>query len=110
VRRGELVLVLWLAMNTGERAWAVKGGGAFSTDGGFRSPLRESSAACGDPLIGNVKTLSRGPGWNVPASLIQRSGRTCGYGDFLHYHLLGAQGSIDLRIESDLNILMPHWR
>ena len=36
--------------------------------------------------------------------LVQEVGRIRGYGDFLHYHLL-AQGSIDLVIESDLNIL-----
>jgi histidinol-phosphatase len=51
-----------------------------------------------------VKTLSRGAGWNALARLIQRCGRTRGYGDFYHYHLL-ARGSLDLVIESDVNIL-----
>jgi histidinol-phosphatase len=54
--------------------------------------------------FGNVKTLSRGPGWNALGRLIQRCGRTRGYGDFYHYHLL-ARGSLDLVIESDVNIL-----
>ena len=47
---------------------------------------------------------SRGPGWHALGSLIQRCGRTRGYGDFYHYHLL-ARGSVDLVIESDVNIL-----
>ena len=38
------------------------------------------------------------------AQLLQGANRTRGYGDFYHYHLL-AQGSLDLVIESDLNIL-----
>ena len=51
-----------------------------------------------------MKTLSRGAGWNALGRLIQRCGRTRGYGDFYHYHLL-ARGSLDLVIESDVNIL-----
>ncbi|MCB1578365.1 MAG: inositol-phosphate phosphatase, partial [Xanthomonadales bacterium] len=42
--------------------------------------------------------------WQALGELVGRVGRIRGYGDFLHYHLL-AQGSIDLVIESDLNIL-----
>ena len=105
MHRGELVLGVSSAAEFGETAWARRGGGAF---------LNGEPHACGrrhrefgaDTAIsfGNVKTLSRGAGWNVLAGLIQRCGRTRGYGDFYHYHLL-ARGSLDLVIESDVNIL-----
>ena len=36
--------------------------------------------------------------------MIRDSNRIRGYGDFCHYHLL-ARGSLDLVIESDVNIL-----
>ena len=36
--------------------------------------------------------------------LIQKISRIRGYGDFAHYHLL-ARGSLDVVIESDVNIL-----
>ena len=102
--RGELVLGVSAAGEYGERAWAVKGGGAFIDGRQISIAATRELGPLAAISIGNVKTLSRGPGWNVLASLIQRSGRIRGYGDFLHYHLL-AQGSIDLVIESDLNIL-----
>ena len=53
---------------------------------------------------GNLKRLAAGPGWAALAGLIQRCNRIRGYGDFYHYHLL-AGGSLDVVIESDLNIL-----
>ena len=53
---------------------------------------------------GNLKRLTRGPGWNALGQLLRDSNRGRGYGDFLHYHLL-AQGSLDVVIESDVNIL-----
>ncbi|MBS0589665.1 MAG: inositol-phosphate phosphatase [Proteobacteria bacterium] len=101
---GELVLGVSSASEFGEIAWARRGGGAF-LDG---NPIRIASTNAFDAQtaisFGNVKTLSRGPGWNALAGLIQRCGRTRGYGDFYHYHLL-ARGSLDLVIESDVNIL-----
>jgi len=104
MHRGELVLGVSSAAQFGEIAWARRGGGAFLND----APIRAGSAATFDAQtaisFGNVKTLSRGPGWQVLAGLIQRCGRTRGYGDFYQYHLL-ARGSIDLVIESDVNIL-----
>jgi len=104
MHRNELVLGVSSAAQFGEVAWARRGAGAFLN--GER--IRAADAAGFGPAtaisIGNVKTLSRGPGWNALAALIQRCGRTRGYGDFYHYHLL-ARGSLDLVIESDVNIL-----
>jgi len=104
MHRGELVLGVSSASEFGELAWARKGGGAF-LDG---KPIRVANTNAFDAQtaisFGNVKTLSRGVGWNALAGLIQRCGRTRGYGDFYHYHLL-ARGSLDLVIESDVNIL-----
>jgi len=104
MHRGELVLGVSNAAQFGEIAWARRGGGAFLN--GER--IGVSSASEFGPAtaisIGNVKTLSRGTGWSALARLIQRCGRTRGYGDFYHYHLL-ARGSLDLVIESDVNIL-----
>jgi histidinol-phosphatase len=104
MQRGELVLGVSSAGQFGEHAWARRGGGAF-LDG---ERIRVSAAVAFDAQaaisIGNVKTLARGAGWSALAGLIQRCGRTRGYGDFYHYHLL-ARGALDLVIESDVNIL-----
>ena len=54
--------------------------------------------------IGNVKTLTADSRWDALGQLIRDSNRIRGYGDFCHYHLL-ARGSLDLVIESDVNIL-----
>lgn len=107
--RGELVLGVSSASEFGELAWARKGGGAFLNNAQLSgAPIRVAATSAFDAQtaisFGNVKTLSRGPGWNALAGLIQRCGRTRGYGDFYHYHLL-ARGSLDLVIESDVNIL-----
>jgi len=107
--RGELVLGVSSASEFGELAWARKGGGAFLNSALLSgAPIRVATTNAFDAQtaisFGNVKTLSRGPGWNVLAGLIQRCGRTRGYGDFYHYHLL-ARGGLDLVIESDVNIL-----
>src|SRR5690606_24343981 len=94
----------------GERAWAVRGGGAFigssAADG---KPVRVSEATDFGPMAaistGNLKSMAAHPTrWNALGGLVGRVGRIRGYGDFLHYHLL-ARGSIDLVVESDLNIL-----
>jgi len=104
MHRDELVVGVSNAAQFGEIAWARRGGGAFLN--GER--IGVSGASEFGPAtaisIGNVKTLSRGDGWSALARLIQRCGRTRGYGDFYHYHLL-ARGSLDLVIESDVNIL-----
>jgi histidinol-phosphatase len=109
MHRGELLLGVSSAGESGERAWAVRGGGAFlATRDGAAVPIRVSGADDFGPgtaiSTGNLKSLAAGPGWNVLGDLVRRTGRIRGYGDFLHYHLL-ARGAIDLVIESDLNIL-----
>jgi histidinol-phosphatase len=53
---------------------------------------------------GNVKTMTGDARWQALGAMIRDSNRIRGYGDFCHYHLL-ARGSLDLVIESDLNIL-----
>lgn len=107
--RGELLLGVSAAAEYGERAWAVRGGGAFlARRGGAPLPIRVSDADRFGPdtaiSTGNLRSLAGGPGWDVLGELVRRCGRIRGYGDFLHYHLL-ARGAIDLVIESDLNIL-----
>jgi len=106
---GELVLGVSAAGAFGERAWAMRGGGAFlATQSGEARRVRVSEArefgANTAISTGNLRTLAAGPRWNALADLVRRNGRSRGYGDFLHYHLL-ARGAIDLVVESDLNIL-----
>lgn len=104
MHRGELVLGVSSAAQFGECAWARRGGGAFLD--GERVGVAATAAFDAQAAIsfGNVKTLARGSGWAALAQLIQRCGRTRGYGDFYHYHLL-ARGALDLVVESDVNIL-----
>ncbi len=108
---GEIVVGVSAAGAFGERMWATRGGGAFLSAAMTAAKLRpcvfrRASAFDAQTAIstGNLKTLAAGPRWNALADLVRRSGRTRGYGDFVHYHLL-ARGAIDLVIESDLNIL-----
>lgn len=108
MHRGELVLGVSCASQFGQTAWARRGGGAFLAHGDREAvPLR---VAATDQLAeaaistGNLKTLARGAGWNALGDLLLNCNRGRGYGDFLHYHLL-AQGSLDVVIESDVNIL-----
>lgn len=110
MHQGELVLGVSAAGEFGERAWATQGGGAFigATSNAGR-PLRVSACTEFDAhtaiSTGNLKTMASHAGrWAALAQLVRQVGRTRGYGDFLHYHLL-ARGAIDLVIESDLNIL-----
>jgi histidinol-phosphatase len=107
---GELVLGVSAAGEYGERAWAIRGGGAFvgrnAKDG---KPACVSDETGFGPMAavstGNLKSMAaHAARWDALGSLVKRVGRIRGYGDFLHYHLL-ARGSIDLVIESDLNIL-----
>jgi len=104
MHRDELVVGVSNAAQFGEIAWARRGGGAFLNGERIAASGAREFGPATAISIGNVKTLSRGAGWSALARLIQRCGRTRGYGDFYHYHLL-ARGSIDLVIESDVNIL-----
>jgi len=104
LRAGELVLGVSSAPAYAEIAWAQRGRGAFLNG----QPIRVSStAALAQTIVstGNLKTLARAPeGWRRLGDLIGSISRIRGYGDFVHYHLL-ARGSLDVVIESDVNIL-----
>jgi len=104
MHRNELVLGVSSAAQFGEVAWARRGAGAFLNGERIQVAGATEFGPATAISIGNVKSLSRGTGWSALARLIQRCGRTRGYGDFYHYHLL-ARGSLDLVIESDVNIL-----
>ena len=100
---GELILGVSSASEFGQIASAVVGFGAELNGTAIKlSDTGELSQAI--VSTGNIKTLSRSSRWSVLAQLLQGANRTRGYGDFYHYHLL-AQGSLDLVIESDVNIL-----
>ena len=103
MRGGRLVLGVSSAPAYGELAWAEQGGGAYLND----KPIRVSTIADLSAAIvstGNLKTMTRSAQWARLGELIRRVSRIRGYGDFVHYHLL-ARGSLDVIIESDVNIL-----
>ncbi|MEO6927398.1 MAG: inositol monophosphatase family protein [Rhodanobacter sp.] len=99
----ELVLGVSSAPIYGETMWASMGGGAWLD--GERVRVADTAAIDQASLsIGNVRTLTADARWDALGALIRDSNRIRGYGDFCHYHLL-ARGSLDLVIESDVNIL-----
>jgi histidinol-phosphatase len=103
MRGGRLVLGVSSAPAYGELAWAEQGGGAFLNDRAIRvSPIAHLASAI--VSTGNLKSLARTAQWGQLGELIGRVSRIRGYGDFVHYHLL-ARGSLDVVIESDVNIL-----
>ncbi len=103
MRDGRLVLGVSSAPAYGELAWAEEGDGAFLNGRRIKvSKVAELSGAV--VSTGNLKTLARSPQWAKFGELIGRINRIRGYGDFVHYHLL-ARGSLDVVIESDVNIL-----
>jgi histidinol-phosphatase len=103
MRAGRLVLGVSSAPAYGELVWAESGGGAFLNDKAIRvSAVGDLSAAI--VSASNLKTLARSAQWSRFGDLITRVSRIRGYGDFVHYHLL-ARGSLDVVIESDVNIL-----
>lgn len=103
MRKGRLVLGVSSAPAYGELAWAEEGVGAFLN--GRRIHVSRVSQLSGAIVsTGNLKTMARSPQWAKLGDLIGRISRIRGYGDFVHYHLL-ARGSLDVVIESDVNIL-----
>jgi len=103
MRKGQLVLGVSSAPAYGELAWAEKGAGAFLNGRHIHvSQTAELSATI--VSTGNLKTLACSAQWARFGELIPRISRIRGYGDFVHYHLL-ARGSLDVVIESDVNIL-----
>ncbi len=99
----ELVLGVSSAPVYDETMWASVGDGAWLDGERVRvaaiDAIGEASLS-----IGNVRTLTGDARWEALGALIRDSNRIRGYGDFCHYHLL-ARGSLDLVIESDVNIL-----
>ncbi len=103
LRAGRLVLGVSSAPAYEELAWAEEGAGAWLND----KPVRVSGVAdLGAAIVssGNLKSLARSAQWARYGELIGKVSRIRGYGDFVHYHLL-ARGSLDVVIESDVNIL-----
>ena len=103
MRAGKVVVGVSSAPAYGELAWAESGAGAFMND----RPIRVSTVAELSRSIvstGNLKTMTQSAQWSRLGDLIPRVSRIRGYGDFVHYHLL-ARGSLDVVIESDVNIL-----
>ncbi|MGN6705904.1 MAG: inositol monophosphatase family protein [Rhodanobacter sp.] len=99
----ELVLGVSSAPVYGEMMWAGAGEGAWFE--GKRARVADTiDMAQASISIGNVRTLAGDDRWAALGGLIRDSNRIRGYGDFCHYHLL-ARGSLDLVIESDVNIL-----
>lgn len=101
---GELMLGVSHAPIYGETMWARRGGGAFLD--GKRVQVADTHAI-GDAVlsIGNIKSMTRDARrWEALAVLVRDVNRIRGYGDFCHYHLL-ARGSLDIVVESDVNIL-----
>lgn len=103
MQRGALVLGVSYASEFDELFYARHGGGAWCE--GRRLQIADTARLMDAQLsVGNLKTLSRGPGWRVLAELVQTCQRVRGYGDFYHYHRL-AEGGLDLVLESDVHIL-----
>ncbi len=98
-----LILGVSNAPIAGELAYAERGSGAFLNG----QPMRVSEVsalALATLSLGNIKTLAAAPQWSRLGDIVQSVDRTRGYGDFLHYHMLGA-GKLDIVLESDVNIL-----
>jgi histidinol-phosphatase len=103
MRAGKLILGVSCAPAYDEFAWAEEGSGAFLNNERIRvsavAELRDAFVS-----TGNMKTLAQPPRWERMGKLVQTVERIRGYGDFAHYHLL-ARGSLDVVIETDVNIL-----
>ena len=103
LRAGELVLGVSNAPAYDELAWAERGGGAYLNQ--QRIQVSEVARLTDAFVsIGNFKSLTRPPHWPRLGAFLGSVDRVRGYGDFVHYHLL-ARGSLDVVIESDVNIL-----
>lgn len=87
----------------GERAWAVRGDGAWLNDRAVEvsdiSSLSQATLS-----TGNLGSAAGDERWARLGEVVAEVDKIRGYGDFYHYHLL-AKGSIDAVVESDLNIL-----
>ncbi len=103
LRAGRFVLGVSSAPAYDEFAWAEAGAGAYLNEQPIRvSHVGELAAAV--VSSGNLRTLAGSAQWGRYGQLVGSVNRIRGYGDFVHYHLL-ARGSLDVVIESDVNIL-----
>ena len=100
---GELVLGVSSAPAFGETAWAVREGPAC-LDGRAVSVGTVSVIEQADISFGNLRSMAGSAAWAVAGELVSKAARSRGYGDFYSYHRL-ADGSQDIVIESDVNIL-----
>ena len=100
---GELVIGVSSAPAFGETAWALTGTGAW-IDGRAVHASTVASLEEADISFGNLRSLAGRAQWGVIGQLVSRAARSRGYGDFYSYHRL-AEGSQDVVIESDVNIL-----
>lgn len=104
MHKGQLLLGVSAAPHVGETMWARRGGGAW-LDGRRVRVAATSAVAQAAVSLGNMRTLAgHAPRWRALGDLLCEADRMRGYGDFCHYHLL-ARGSLDVVIESDVNIL-----
>jgi histidinol-phosphatase len=103
MRAGRMVLGVSSAPAYDELAWAEEGAGAWLNDKRIHVS-RIADLGSASVSSGNLKTLARSAQWGRYGALIGKVSRIRGYGDFVHYHLL-ARGSLDVVIESDVNIL-----
>jgi histidinol-phosphatase len=103
MRAGRMVLGVSSAPAYDELAWAEEGAGAWLNDKRIHVS-RIADLGSASVSSGNLKTLTRSAQWSKYGELIGKVSRIRGYGDFVHYHLL-ARGSLDVVIESDVNIL-----
>jgi len=103
MHRGELVVGVSHAPAMGEKAWAIRGGGAF-LDG--EPVLVSAISEIGDATVstGNLASLAASPRWAALGAVLAAANKTRGYGDYYHYHRLAA-GQLDAVIESDVNVL-----
>ncbi len=100
---GELVVGVSSAPAFGETAWARAGGGAWINDCRVRVGETDELARA-DVSFGNLRSLARNEHWSWVGRIVSEAARCRGYGDFYSYHRL-ADGSQDVVIESDVNIL-----
>jgi histidinol-phosphatase len=104
MHRGELILGVSNGVMFDECAWASLDEGAFLNGQPIKVSKVQALSEAG-LSTGNIASLAANPVvWTNTAKLMQRVGRTRGYGDFYHYHLL-ASGKLEIVIESDVNIL-----
>ena len=103
MHKGELILGVSCAPAMDELVWAIRGGGAFNSNGQLHTSKIDSIHQA-SISTGNIQSLAAGKRWTALGRILADTNRTRGYGDYYHYHRLAA-GQLDAVIESDVNIL-----